>query len=684
MAVCAVMGHLVDGLDVDAHKGGDLSALGTPPTPYGRQRTPSGGTHDLVASLGVPSRDGVLPGVDVKAGVDGGGHGFLFLAPTEKLSKATGEVVAYRWEVAPYLADLAVLGGDDTGAALAALVRAPRARADAGALEAYDGPDYADLTREQRAAADRHVEATLFDWGVRLAGAAEWPDGERDAQGRGWEGLARDWAWTVAKLAAAPWTALDEDDAEAEHDERLPGVIAADPKCRGKWRDGIVDKAAADGVPSPPWLDPVFDATPVLRHVRQAAHSRMLGSRGLLVCTLVRLAAEVPLGTALPPVVGSRAALNIGAALVGGSGGGKTAMFDVSRELLGLAGEGQRRIERVPGSGEGLIETYLEGRAQDDGAGGKTRPVVADPRRLFYVDEIGQLGATKDGRSGATLGPVLRSLLTGGMLGTENADAARRRHVPAGAYRAALVAGVQPVASEVLLSAYDVGAGTPQRFVWALTVDPTIPDEDVDWPGPLDWRPPAAWPAEVEYPEHLRAEIRRQARAAARGEDAAEGRVDGHARLTRLKVAALLAVLHGEAAITDRWWRLAGVVAGEWTEEAIAACRASLSSSRERQAAAEGRMRGHTRVAEEDFVAEDRQRRDAVAVKVLSRVAEAGEDGLSWADLRRDLRRSRDLVERLVGTPEDPGPLVAGGQVRLAEVTVRGKPATRLYPGEGA
>ena len=78
--------------------------------------------------LGVGSKDNVLPGIDVKAGTDGGDdHGFLFIAPTVRRSKVTGELVAYRWRRPPDLDALADEGPDDTtGEALAALVREAR------------------------------------------------------------------------------------------------------------------------------------------------------------------------------------------------------------------------------------------------------------------------------------------------------------------------------------------------------------------------------------------------------------------------------------------------------------------------------------------------------------------------------------------------------------------------------
>ena len=92
-ALGMVCGHGLDGVDTDPRNGGHESRAalendGAMPRIYGKAATPSGGTYELVASMGVRSRDNVCPGIDVKAGApDGTGRGFLFIAPTRKRSK---------------------------------------------------------------------------------------------------------------------------------------------------------------------------------------------------------------------------------------------------------------------------------------------------------------------------------------------------------------------------------------------------------------------------------------------------------------------------------------------------------------------------------------------------------------------------------------------------------------------
>lgn len=138
-ALCALMGVVVDGCDVDPRSGGTASqngimAAGMWPTSYGTQSTPSAGSHDLIRSIGVASKDAVLPGFDVKAGTaDGTGRGFVFIAPTMKMSKTTGEIGTYRWVVAPHLDE--IVETDDSGAPIAHLIttaRMPTSQGGAG------------------------------------------------------------------------------------------------------------------------------------------------------------------------------------------------------------------------------------------------------------------------------------------------------------------------------------------------------------------------------------------------------------------------------------------------------------------------------------------------------------------------------------------------------------------------
>jgi len=164
-ALCAVMGGPFDALDVDPRNGGEASRSeldGAWPQAYAEAETPSGGTHELVAALGVASRDNVRPGIDVKAGTpDGSGRGFVFIAPTRKISKTTGEIGRYRWR----RVDVDKLDpGDTSGEKLAGLVRQSRN----GTTPTDDSDPFEDEHAGRIPAGGRDKE--LFEYAASLRG----------------------------------------------------------------------------------------------------------------------------------------------------------------------------------------------------------------------------------------------------------------------------------------------------------------------------------------------------------------------------------------------------------------------------------------------------------------------------------------------------------------------------------
>ena len=103
-ALCAVTGHTFDVLDIDPRNGGLLSfkrlsrELGEDgPEVYWEVSTPSGGRHLYIAGLGIGKHTGFLKGLDLQGGSpNGSGRGFVFLPPTVRVSKITGELSHYR------------------------------------------------------------------------------------------------------------------------------------------------------------------------------------------------------------------------------------------------------------------------------------------------------------------------------------------------------------------------------------------------------------------------------------------------------------------------------------------------------------------------------------------------------------------------------------------------------------
>jgi putative DNA primase/helicase len=197
MALGAVMGHGLDLLDVDPRHGGEaaragLKAAGLWPRSYATAATPSGGTHDFIASLGVSSRDAVADGLDVKAGVDGDGHGFAFIAPTVRMSKVTGELLPYHWLSLPNLDSLGE--HDDTGAGIAEMVRAVRSGSSSG----WTDPELDELVAHGIPdGAAQHAVLRDVVWKLRTQGAA------RSVARLTWDAIV---AKTTLTRPSEPWS----------------------------------------------------------------------------------------------------------------------------------------------------------------------------------------------------------------------------------------------------------------------------------------------------------------------------------------------------------------------------------------------------------------------------------------------------------------------------------------------
>jgi hypothetical protein len=319
-----------------------------------------------------------------------------------------------------------------------------------------------------------------------------------------------------------------------------------------------VDPTTGEITPTRNLPDEFWNSRQVLATVRQAAHSRLISADAVLLCILARVSALTPPTYQLPPIVGSRGSLNFIAALVGRSGTGKSSAADVAEELLPI--ERDDIVQLQTGSGEGLIESYFEMSDELNEETGKVSRVKKQTKRsaLFKLDE-GQALSEMASRKGSTLMTNLRSAWTGGQVGQANATQETFRMLKAHSYRMAMQMGFQLEYAAALIG--DAAGGTPQRFAWASSIDPAIPDDDVEWPGEL--KLPTLdiihTGTTIAFAASIRAEIRARKRAANRG-DVVMDSLDGHADLVRMKVAALLSLLNSELDVTEEDWQLAGEV----------------------------------------------------------------------------------------------------------------------------
>lgn len=314
-----------------------------------------------------------------------------------------------------------------------------------------------------------------------------------------------------------------------------------------------------------------WDARPELKHIRAAAHSRGRSADLVLYALLARLSAIVDPGLTFDTGLG-RGSLNLFAAVVAGSGVGKTSGGKIARELVAVpqhldtaADDGKPRFhDGLPlGSGEGMAEAFMGTVRRETGEIDKkgtpvTERVRTQVRRnaFFSVDEGEQLTRTGE-RSGSTIGPTIRSAWVGELLGQANASEDRIRVLPAGTYSLGMLVGYQPETAAPLLA--DSGPGTPQRFIWCSGHDPNVPTERTTHPGPLCLPLTDLYTAPMVGVMHaddsICEELWARTVALSHGE-LTIAPLDAHEPLMRSKLAALLALLDGRDHIRRDDWDL--------------------------------------------------------------------------------------------------------------------------------
>lgn len=287
-----------------------------------------------------------------------------------------------------------------------------------------------------------------------------------------------------------------------------------------------------------------WSATEQLKLIYQWARASYVAPWALLVAVLPRVIATTGPHVMLPGPP-APASLNMGVVLVGRSGAGKGITDKLSRVVwpADIHEEGL-------GSGQGIAELFKEQKNPEDRV----------TRALISVSEIDHLTALNANQGNSTRAAV-KAALTGDRLGSKGASAATTRAVPADSYRLCLSISAQFGHCDVLLD--DVSGGTPQRQLWMLVTDPDMPEELGPTPDRvLDVALPP-WAATggqllIQYaPSEIREYINTGLWASGRG---AVEAIDGHRTLTRLKVAAALAILDHRMVVSAVDWELSEVV----------------------------------------------------------------------------------------------------------------------------
>lgn len=376
------------------------------------------------------------------------------------------------------------------------------------------------------------------------------------------------------------------------------------------------------------------ESTQLVR-IYQWARARYAAPWAVFFAVLLRVAASTGPHVRLPGVIGGQASLNLLCAFVSSSGGGKGISDKVGR----LAWPTQI-VELPIGSGEGIAATFMPPARQDENN-------EAPRSVIFSCSEIDILTGIA-ARQGATILGTLKAFAMGELLGSTNASKANSRNVPEHTYRGCLSVGAQPGHTGIIFD--DTTGGTPQRFLWAPTIDRGMPNDRIGDPAPLDTDIPMWAPidgvVEIGYgPPEIPETIIGAHLARQRGDGDA---LDGHWMLVRCKVAAVLAIMHHRSVVSAQDWELSAMVM-----QVSDATRQTLVEHAQKAARAKIEARAVARATGEEFYENNR----AVTVRnsVLRMLERDGEQ--SGSDLRRrqGTGEKRLLFDQVIGLLESDG-----------------------------
>lgn len=371
----------------------------------------------------------------------------------------------------------------------------------------------------------------------------------------------------------AAMTALDlHDDDDLSFD---PGVVGDDS-------EDDRDRRSPEGATTTTLPTCFWESRDTLRQIRDAAWSMLASPDATLAITLARLSASVPPSVRVDTGVRRPMPVHTFAAPVGRSGGFKSSAMEAAEQavrfvrswstdplsapdgLLSPADDepGELAYLALGGTGQGIIENFMGEvpvpLAADAKPNARQRTVRRQVRSnvLVSIDEGNGLAkALADPNS--IVGETLRELWSGVTTGQGNAKSENSRSVRRGTYSFGLIVGFQVSVLARLLSAEHVELGTPQRFLFAWTGAPDIPDEPVASPAVLTVTIPAD-PLTLcpELLARVRGVLLPLLRNAGTDEQADSQRVSVLVRL-----AALLAILDGRTEVMVPDWELAEVMA---------------------------------------------------------------------------------------------------------------------------
>lgn len=618
LAIATGDGLLV--VDVDPKNGGAetwevlCAHHGTPLAP--RHETPSGGFHLFFNAPGLTNSSG-----RIGKGIDTRGDGGYVVVPPSRLRDDDGVIIRYRWSKAT-----ALVSNDPT-----LLPNWVRTLLEAEPPVVRRSPDFV-MTEWSpadalRARWDWYVELPRDGWQQERSsgGDVHWVrpgKSVRDGKSATLHASGAFVVWTSERPQGGLGTRGADGATFSPYDYVVAYRFGGDDRAAVAWikrefgPDPTPQRVGAP-TPVPEVTVPVLPAEfwslrPVLGEIRDAARAQMASPDGLLVALLSRWAAMVPPNFKLPAVIGTLATFDFIGCIVAETSGGKGIATGVAAMLYDPDVD-DVMLDYPLGSGEGLVQSFFVPDVDEETGKPNGKQKVGKRALHFDVDEamslIGQAG-----RSGTIIVPTLCSAWSGKTLGQANADASRRRIIPAGKVRISCCMNMQASNGWRLFEDDIRAMGFPGRILFASAHDP-FGTADATWDGVIPFPLLPAQnllPTVLSYDPAIVVEIKARRLGVLNGTVTIDAAKSQHL-LLQCKVAGLFAIQDGRTDITLDDWSLAATLidVSSRTLDHMSSIKAQHERDRSHSL---GRA-----IAERELVAEDVKERQYVA-KLATRI----------------------------------------------------------------
>lgn len=314
----------------------------------------------------------------------------------------------------------------------------------------------------------------------------------------------------------------------------------------------VMSEDSTSGTASSPMNlpDEFWESRPQLAHIRDAAWATSTSPDAVLAAVLTRYSANLHPSIMLQ----GWGTLDLFAVIAGHSGSGKSKASKTARMLYPGGTQNEVMMDRQVGSGEGLAEAFFEWRDEDGHPCSSTKKGARKVRTKwglhFSTDEAVALTASA-GRMGSILIPTLCAAWMGESIGQILADPTKSRMIEPNKVRVSAELKIQTMHGWKLFQEEYAATGLSQRMVCFTATDPKVYERfqagitTPPWPGQLDLPTPFiltdGQPRIMELDDTVAAYLAESA-AQAHNPTWAGDPLDTHANLSRLKIAAILAL----------------------------------------------------------------------------------------------------------------------------------------------